>query len=489
MVTENVGAGILNIITESLYDKPIVVFREYVQNSVDSFLKTMSSVCKTQFSCRIWTEHNDLYFLDNGNGINRDRFLSEMKDIAYSRKMRTLNIGYKGIGRLSGISYCEKLIFINVISYKENYYQTYSIDCQNYNKIKREDIYSSLSFRDLMEKIGKLEDPAEDIFQNEIKEILAKYNEMFLIQDKGFLVILKNYNSILEQAISEKDIYEELGWLLPVGFKESIYETDEKLKLLFEDLSMSNEGGSIPAIGFDIYYNDIPIKRPIESEMLRDYTCFCDLKYGVGFHSFRRDRIAVEKGNTFSGIKMYIDNMLLCDETELIPILQKYSMLDHTTNELVQSVKGIGAMIYITDKINISANARRTFIEVTSGDAIDFLERVAEFIERIYKARYALSKYNSGKKNIELKAERLNELKEIANEALKALAEDEISVDYQENDEKLNFGNLSETEKKQIIKKKISKEINEQIRIYLSQATKFDYDSAYEDFKLWIKSN
>ena len=41
MSTEKVGAGILNIITESLYDKPIVVFREYVQNSVDSFMKAM----------------------------------------------------------------------------------------------------------------------------------------------------------------------------------------------------------------------------------------------------------------------------------------------------------------------------------------------------------------------------------------------------------------------------------------------------------------
>ena len=28
----SVGAGIISIITESLYDKPIVVFREYVKN-------------------------------------------------------------------------------------------------------------------------------------------------------------------------------------------------------------------------------------------------------------------------------------------------------------------------------------------------------------------------------------------------------------------------------------------------------------------------
>ena len=36
-IKNKVGAGILNAITESLYDNPIVVFREYVQNSVDAF--------------------------------------------------------------------------------------------------------------------------------------------------------------------------------------------------------------------------------------------------------------------------------------------------------------------------------------------------------------------------------------------------------------------------------------------------------------------
>ena len=60
METKAVGAGILNIITESLYDKPIVVFREYVQNSVDSFFKSMgTTTTKEDFSCEIWHENGD----------------------------------------------------------------------------------------------------------------------------------------------------------------------------------------------------------------------------------------------------------------------------------------------------------------------------------------------------------------------------------------------------------------------------------------------
>lgn len=486
MATGNVGAGILNIITESLYDKPLVVFREYVQNSVDSFLKTMATIEKEQLCCEIFRDANNLYFLDNGNGIDATKFFEEMKHIAYSSKIRTVNMGYKGIGRLSGISYCDMLTFVNIISYKDKRYQKYTIDCIKYNKIKKTEGYSSLSFEDLMEQIGEFKDEHECILSSDVQDALTKYKSDFKTQDRGFLVILGGVSPIFAQTSLEKNIYTELGWLLPVDFKQEIYQTNQKV--LFKNLLEPGENGVIPAMSFKVYYNDVLIERPIEASMLRDYTCKCDLKYAVGFHSFRHDKIAVEKGNDFCGIKIYIDNMLLCDETELIPILLKYGLIDHTANELVQSVKGIGAMIYITDKINISANARRTFIEITDSDSIEFLKRLAEFIERIYVARYALSKYSSGKKNVELKTEKLNELKTAANEALRSLAAEEIVADYQE-DAINGFESLSDNEKKQLVKKKITKELNEQLKVYLSQTTLFDYENAYEDFKLWIRSN
>ena len=62
MNSDIVGAGILNIVTESLYDKPIVVFREYVQNSVDSFLKTVNRTNKDIFKIVIWVKENDFVF-------------------------------------------------------------------------------------------------------------------------------------------------------------------------------------------------------------------------------------------------------------------------------------------------------------------------------------------------------------------------------------------------------------------------------------------
>ena len=80
-----VGAGMMNIITESLYDKPVVVFREYVQNAADSFFKSMNcGIEKDDLFCKVWHEKECLFFLDNGNGIIENQFQDEMRHIAWS---------------------------------------------------------------------------------------------------------------------------------------------------------------------------------------------------------------------------------------------------------------------------------------------------------------------------------------------------------------------------------------------------------------------
>ena len=82
----------------------------------------------------------------------------------------------------------------------------------------------------------------------------------------------------------------------------------------------------------------------------------------------------------------------------------------------------------------------------------------------------------------------MNDLKNLANEALVDLAAEKIVLPPEENETKRDFSDLTETEKKQVIKKKLTKELNEQIKLYLAQVTSFDFENAFEDFKIWLKS-
>lgn len=493
MPNGNVGAGILNIITESLYDRPIVVFREYVQNSIDSFKKLENEIAFNELHSKIWREGNNLIFLDNGNGISQNEFLSQMTSIAYSGKNRVNNIGYKGIGRLSGLPYCKKLYFVNICSFKNKIFQQYIVDGEKYLAIKGNMGIADLKFEDIMMQIGEYTESLSDKELNRILLVLKQYEYMFENRDKGFLVLLEDINYILNRTITKDDFKNELGWLLPVKFNDELF--DEKSftlneHLLFKDLvDTLPESPIIPAQSFNIWFNDIQIERPLRAYMLRDYTCKVDyLKYAVGFHTFNHDKIQISQKNIFSGIKLYIDNMLLCDENELIPILQQYGLISHSANELIQTVKGIGALIYITDKVDLYANARRTFIEVTDEDSFNFLRILADFVDSIYEARYSLSKYSTRKNNFEQSSEKLEQLKQTANAALQRLARDVIKIELEENSP-TEFKDLSTIEQKRAIKKKLMTYTSEKIGDYLLQTSTYDYEHVINDFKIWFQSN
>lgn len=485
----NVGASILNIITESLYDKPIVVFREYVQNSVDSFNKS-SCNNKSDFFVDFWFDEKNLYFLDNGDGIDKLNFEKEMISIAHSKKDRIKDVGYKGIGRLSGLSYCNELWFANIYDYRNKDLELYCISYSEFKKIKNEEEYNNLSFSELMNRIGRI-GSLEKL--EKVKEILKKKDNMFVSRNRGFFVVLNEVNTVLRQTIKDNENFtDELGWLLPVDFKEELYKSrDQELFIELSNDSDEEINHVVPAKNYNISFNGIKLERPIEEKMLREYTLKRYFEYGKGFFSFYMDGIVIEKGNKFTGIKIYIDNILLCDENELIPMLKQYGYINNTVNELIQTVKGIGAIIYITDKVNISANARRTFIEVTNEDSINFMKILSNFIEEIYDLRYSLSKYKSERNKQEHNQEKLDSLRTKVNEALKRLSDEKVRSFTEDDDIEIEFKDLDELEKKKQVKKYITKNLNAKTNEYLVDKVVFNNFSnvcvAYADFIKWLK--
>ncbi len=476
-----VGAGIVEIITESLYDKPIVVFREYVQNSADAFSSVPESE-KRELEVNIINDNNNLFFVDNGTGINGDKFQSKMISIANSQKTRTKNIGYKGIGRLSGLSYCENLWFVNILDYKNKKFQIYKIDGKKYSDIKKSETFGELSFEDLMATIGNMISSVD----SRIESILNQCDSMFTLRNTGFLVMLEEITPILKKTLGEDEFLSDLGWLLPVPFHDNLDDRG-----IFDKVGTSKvfESGTVPAKAYRVIYDNTQIFRPLKKDMIRTYLCKCDLEnYATCIHSFSNQKIEMTKTNPFSGIRVYLDNVLLCDENELIPALQQYGFINHGLYEMIQAVRGIGAFIYIVDKVNISANARRTFIDVTDDDAIQFMRLVAEFIEIVYNARYALSKYSSAKKKSETTTEKLGELKEKAQRSLEALAQNEIIIE-DEIVQPTDFKDLPRAEQQRIVREKISKFIREYQNKFINQSESFDIDSCVEDFKTWLSAN
>ena len=105
-----VGAGVLGLVTVGMYDNPLAIYREYIQNSADAIAglpipeegKVEITVDPSERSIRIW---------DNGSGLSYDDALQQLVPIGRSNKVMGSDRGFRGIGRLAGLAFAESVTF------------------------------------------------------------------------------------------------------------------------------------------------------------------------------------------------------------------------------------------------------------------------------------------------------------------------------------------------------------------------------------------
>jgi len=111
------GKNILENLTTGMYSDSRVMYREYVQNScdaIDTAVKAGIIVRKdTSIDINIDAEKREIHIRDNGVGIHKEDFVRVLSDIANSDKKRAVDKGFRGIGRLCGLAYCNELQFIS----------------------------------------------------------------------------------------------------------------------------------------------------------------------------------------------------------------------------------------------------------------------------------------------------------------------------------------------------------------------------------------
>lgn len=110
-----IGKNVVENLTTAMYEKILIIYREYIQNSADSIDKAVQAgiISKEDAIIDILIEYGKrrITINDNAMGIPKDKFYKTLSDIADSEKNRSTDKGFRGIGRLGGLAYCDKLIF------------------------------------------------------------------------------------------------------------------------------------------------------------------------------------------------------------------------------------------------------------------------------------------------------------------------------------------------------------------------------------------
>ncbi|KKR33904.1 MAG: hypothetical protein UT63_C0010G0008 [Candidatus Gottesmanbacteria bacterium GW2011_GWC2_39_8] len=185
-------ASILPTIISGLYSDKYDIVREYCQNAYDAILLKYKTTAAKNGLITITISGNDIRIHDNGTGMTKD-VVRKLSTIGYSTKDTNDQVGYRGIGRLSGICGARKIHFVTK-SKDENVEYLFEIDSDG--------LTNEFSDR-------------ETKFSMDAGELLAKYSSM----EEKILQDTNNGESYTTVVLHQ--VYGDAGKLLdPVKLKE-----------------------------------------------------------------------------------------------------------------------------------------------------------------------------------------------------------------------------------------------------------------------------
>jgi len=110
-----IGKQMIEIITTGMYSDPRMILREYVQNAVDSIdVAEAEGILLSREGIILITldgRNRTITIEDNGVGISNDQVEEVLCSLGCSPKEDTGLRGFRGVGRLGGLGYCDQVSF------------------------------------------------------------------------------------------------------------------------------------------------------------------------------------------------------------------------------------------------------------------------------------------------------------------------------------------------------------------------------------------
>jgi hypothetical protein len=208
-----IGKDVIESLTIGMYDDSRFIYREYIQNAADQIDKARQQglVDEGEIHIQIDTEKKIISIEDDATGIEENKVVEILKNIAQSTKQRGVDKGFRGIGRLGGLGYCEKLVF-------ETSFQGESIkSIMTWDAVKLKRIINNRNQKeeasDVVDEVTTLEKV------NEKPELHYFKVTMFGVSNKDLLDVkeIRNYLSMVapvpfsKSFVYARKIYDELA--------------------------------------------------------------------------------------------------------------------------------------------------------------------------------------------------------------------------------------------------------------------------------------
>ena len=400
------GARLLETLTSALYADPIVVFREYVQNAIDSFAaaKPKSDVHKVEILIRL--SEKRIVIRDNGDGIPPEKFEEIMMSLGKSPKEgRRDQVGFRGIGRLAGLSFCDKLQFVNKSNPQNP--QTFSLNGKEYRKILFEETGGNLDLNAVMGRIKSDSNSGNtdgdwtfevtlDVVSDELLDCI--YFDKPKRGKMGKIPATAN-GSLPVQDEPTDDFVNSLSMLLPVPYADGFDGAKEIYKKYQEWF-----GVDLSTREFRVFLNGRQLFKPfitVKDQDLRIIPIHMANVCGapetqqqtlktVGLLWMRFDYVFKAVKKNF-GIAVRSKNMLVRGGAVLAEEAANSRDAITSYGQYLSAVKGVTGELLLETELLLD-NSRRDWFKVDK-NSLQLRDQLCQLMNRMHTYRYKISRY------------------------------------------------------------------------------------------------
>jgi molecular chaperone HtpG len=243
-----VGKDILELLSGAMYVEPLTIYREFVQNAADAIDEAEKQglykrSTQPRIDITLDLQNRTVKVRDNGAGIERNSVSRRLTSLGASKKRGKGTRGFRGVGRLAGLAYCQELVFRTKHVNDERVFEMVW-DCRRLKELLRDherddDLSSILQEIVSVDSVSTKEYP-HHFFEIELRQVVRHGSDLLLNED----------------AISRY-----LAQVGPVPFSPR-FGFSMEIQQLLEQLNIGKS--------YDIYINgcNTPLVRPFQNDFV-----------------------------------------------------------------------------------------------------------------------------------------------------------------------------------------------------------------------------
>lgn len=297
------GMYLLETLTSGMYNEPLSIYREYIQNSVDSIdLKNAKGKSKHKIEIELDPFNKRITISDNGIGLPSEIAESILSNIGSSEKKNTGLRGFRGIGRLGGLAFSKNATF-HTKAAEEKVESIQEWDCEKLRQYMSDPDTPQMSLKQLFRRITNFS-------QQNNKPKYGSY----------FKVILDGVSSFRNYVFDIDKVRNYLSEVAPLPFNTDSFSYGDEIDNYLQAKLRSYSNYEVILNGdklFKRYRDNIrPTKKGfdyIDNVKLLELVVD-DESIAYGWYGERRDLLgAISKGDVPSGLRVRVGNILLGD--------------------------------------------------------------------------------------------------------------------------------------------------------------------------------